>query len=305
MRKLPLLAVAGYAYKFLIEDTATILRLSWLPLLLVTIVQYFTMRAFYRALRTALETGSVASLSDTSAIWSIWGSAMPAWQLPGAVAVVIGTSIVAVALHRVILMGDRRPGLLVHFAFGKVEMLFVFLPIIGMAIAISGSMLLIGMIEALLGDKNPALNLVFILVWCALIFCVVRLAMIFPVTVIESRYDFRQAWALTRGNFWRLVGLGIVVFVPSLIVAGMVSYAFAPASGLAQLIETGSSGNQPSGVFDVIESNLVVQSIIGYLWSIVSGALGVAMLSYAYKALNGVGPDEVWTPDNKPRLIGT
>jgi hypothetical protein len=38
-----------------------------------------------------------------------------------------------------------------------------------------------------------------------------------------------------------------------------------------------------------------VQTIFSFVWSIVGGALGVAVLSYSYKALRGLHPDDVWT----------
>jgi len=46
-----------------------------------------------------------------------------------------------------------------------------------------------------------------------------------PLTVVEGRYDFASAWALTRGNFWRLVGLWLVVAIPMIVVALVVAYA--------------------------------------------------------------------------------
>src|SRR5262245_57166124 len=119
--KVPVFETAGHAYRFLLNEAGTILRLSWFPLLVVTIVQYLAARAQFAAMRSAIETGGFKALSGLTT-WH--------WQLPSAIATFLGTAVVAVALHRVILFGQREPGRLIHLAFGKVELLFAALPVI-------------------------------------------------------------------------------------------------------------------------------------------------------------------------------
>ena len=41
------------------------------------------------------------------------------------------TTIVAVALHRIILLGERKPGQFIYLAFGKAELIFILLPVVG------------------------------------------------------------------------------------------------------------------------------------------------------------------------------
>ena len=98
------------------------------------------------------------------------------------------------------------------------------------------------------------------------------------------------------------MGLGLVVFLPLIPIASFVGHYFRPADEFMPAIQY--SGGWPSSAFDLTESRMLVQSIFGYLWSIVICALGTGMLGHAYEALNGVDPDEVRTLDAGSRLGG-
>lgn len=278
LHKVPVFETAGHAYRFLLHEAGTILRLSWFPLVVVTIVQYLAVRAQFAAMRAAIETGGFKALSGLTT-WH--------WQLLSAVATIFGTAVVAVALHRVILFGQREPGRLIHLAFGKVELLFAALPIIMLVPVSLLSLLVFGTASA--PAMIPLMLVVMAALWGTVLFVFVRLSVIFPITVIEGRYQFGQAWHLTQGNFWRLVALWIVVFLP-LSLVGIVITAIA-----APLRPTGTS---PMAMLDLIESRLPLQMVLSLVWSLVGGALGVAALSYSYKALIGRHPDDIWTPES-------
>jgi hypothetical protein len=277
MRKLPVFATAGRAYGFLLREFATILRLAWFPTLVVVIVQYFATRALYAAMRSMIEAGNIAGASALATV--------SPWQIVSVVALLLGTAIVAVALHRVILFGDRRPGRFIHLAVGKVELLFALLPI-AFYLATAG-IFLSGALVASLSAAPTFVALLGVSAVVAFFFLAIRLLLIFPVTVVERRYDFSQTWALTRGNFWRILGLWIVVFVPILIVLAVVQFLIGgnvlPAS-------------TPMEVFDRIEALLIPTLVMTFVSIIVQGALGVGVLSYSYKALSGLAPDEVVSP---------
>jgi len=259
--------------------------LSWFPLLIVTIVQYLAVRAQFAAMRSAIETGGLKALSGITT-WH--------WQLLSGLATILGAAIVAVALHRVILFGQREPGRLIHLAFGKIELLFAVLPIILLVPVLLVSVLVL--VLAVLGGGVAALMVVWymmMVLWGVIIFIFVRLSVMFPMLVIEGRYQFRQAWHLTEGNFWRLVALWLVVFVPVLVIATVAAAVIA-----AIVVPVRPTGTSPMAMLEVIESRLPLQMILSFVWSLVGGALGVAALSYSYKALIGRHPDDIWTPES-------
>ncbi len=283
LHKLSVFATANFAYAFLLREAGTILRLSWLPFLLVTIIQYFAMRAQLDAIRSTLEGGDIQALLTVSPPWRS--------QILAAVAMILGIAIVAVALHRIILFGDRQPECFVYLAFGKIEALFALLPIV-LILAMGLGFLGLSAIAVATSQVPIFFFLVWLCVWVASAVLIVRLALIFPVTVVEGRYDFGQAWALTRGNFWRILALWIVVFIPVLIIAGVL-FAVIGFSTVASRVDV---RDQTSMLIELMESLLFVQTIIGYVWLVIGSALGVAVLSYSYKALSGRQPDDFLTP---------
>jgi hypothetical protein len=284
VHKLPVFATAGLAYQFLLREAGTILRLSWFVLLIVTIIQYFAMRAQFAGMRSAFESGKINPLTMFSPTWQ--------WQIVNFGVAILGSAIVAVALHRVILLGDRKPGRFLYVALGKVELLFALLPIILVGPFVVAWTLIFGLFfEQVQKGGGGVLVFPLLLLWAGGIFVMVRLTPLFPITVFEGRYNFSQAWSLTRGNFWRIVGLWIVVLVPFVIVVAIIGSLTSPFGALG----AGAPKNI-ADIFERFESMLLLQSVLGFVWSIVGGALGVAVLSYSYKALSGLHPDAVWTP---------
>jgi hypothetical protein len=274
LHKLPVFATAGRAYGFLVRELGTILRLSWLVIVLVLIVQYFAARGYYAALRQALEARDMAAFAS--------GTTGYPWQIANLLATMAGSAIVAVALHRVILFGDRRPGQYIHLAFGKVEFLFALLPLIfyaGMA-----GLVFLGMLGIAMSSTPAFMALLITSMGVAFVLLAVRLTPIFPVTVVERRYDLPQTLELTRGNFWRILAAWIVVLGPAWI-----------ALAVAQFAMVGTM--EPTlDALARFEAFLIPGLVLSFVTLIVFGALGVGLLSYSYKALSGLPPDAVVSP---------
>ena len=284
LHQLPVFETAGRAYQFLLRDAGTILRLSWLPMLVVTVVQYFALRAHIGAMRAALEAGNAKALAGLAPLWG--------WHFANSVVALVGGAIVAVALHRVILLGDRHPGRFAHLAFGRVEALFALLPLILLVPTILVTFV-VALLAAATMPRSFASLFVVLLVWSGFIFVMIRFQPIFPLTVLERRYNFAEAWSLTRGNFWRLLALWVVVLIPVALVASIFSLLTSPLGGQEQ----GAAKNVAT-VLEQAESMVMVQTIFSFVWSIVGGALVVGVLSYSYKALSGRHPDDVWIPES-------
>ena len=281
MHKLPVFATAREAYAFLWRERGAILRLSWFPLLLVTVVAFFAVRARVESYREVFSAGDVARAAAAASSATSYSF----WDLTNDLAQVAGTAIVAVALHRVILFNDRQPGIFINFNFGKVEGLFILLPVLFGA----GIVLFATAIGALFEGMGPgALGFAVFCFLAPTLFLIVRYVLVFPIAVVERRYNFRAAWALSRGNFWRLVGLWAVVAFPVLLVFLLMQGALFSGVSLNP-----GSGADMSAAIDRFESVLMQTLVLSFPASIVFGALGVGVLSYSYKALTGRRPDEV------------
>jgi hypothetical protein len=249
-RKLPVRDTATEAYKFVWRERGTIVRLSWFPLLVAALA------AFYAEHTVAVIAAKILAIA-TSAV-------------------------VAVALHRLILFGDHRPKAWLNLHFGKVEALFALLPFLFYATIVLLDSLGVPLEWHLKG--GPAL--VMIGVMSIVIFFLARFCLIFPIAVVERRFDFGQAWALSHGNVWRMVGVWILVSIPLLMAFGIVQsllltmLKFTPAAMTAQQFD----------------GSLLEAVVLTYPTSIVFGALCVGILSYTYKALAGFGSDAVLRP---------
>ena len=229
MRKLPVFATFGNALKFAIVNYFTVFRLTWLPL-----ATYFAaMLALGYAMHNPLFAEMVQAekpdprfmlrhLDDFAFIYAT----MMVLQ-------VIVFSAVAVSIHKVILFGDRKPGNYFVFAFGGTELLFVlmvvfsfllFAGIMGAIIAPIIYMISNGDVASFFAKfedwPNNAPELLrtgglgwvmfgYFVGWLVLIYIGVRLALWPPTIVATRRFALGEAWALTRGNFWRLIGLFI------------------------------------------------------------------------------------------------
>jgi len=279
MRQLPAIEVVKQSYRFLSSELATVIRLAWFPLLIVSAVQYFVERQSLEGMIVAMQSGDVfAALSQ------------PRWPaLVATLLALLGGAIVAVAIHRVILFGDRKEGTFIYFAFGKVEALFALLPIIVgvIAVILFGSAFVAGFTP----DEGPNLVVLGVAVAAALIlvFLSVRFAMLWPIVVVEERYDFGQAWEMSRNNFWRLFGAFILAVLPFIVVMLVASIAL--QGGMATI-------RTPDEIVPALEhilGLLPIQVAVTYVITILLTGMSVAVLSYAYKALKGYGPDDIVT----------
>jgi len=282
LQKLPLFDVIGNTYRFLFREWWTILRLSWFPLLIVTVVN------FYVGWVTMTRMGAVFQGAPTD----IFSGVSQNVTLSGisALVMMLGTAIVAVALHRVILFGDRKPGQYIYFAFGRVEGLFFLLPLV---VTVAGiALMLLGIVPFALTSAFGLQIYVLPVLLFVSVFLLVRFCLIFPIAVVEQRYDFARAWALSRGNFWRIVGVWFVGFV---LPAFVLQLAIAPLIFVVFGARM-AAGPGPDGIANLLEfqrSLLPIMTAINYVLSIIVGALGVGFLSYSYKALTGHAPDDV------------
>lgn len=258
MHKLPVLDVAGRAYAFLLNEWRTILRLTWFPLLVVGIAQF---------------------LASTIASRPVFAG-FTVWELASLACMLAAGAIVAVALHRTILFGDRKPGVFILLTFGKVEALFAILPAAMFLIYAMGHVLFyMGIAVAMMsGAPASAAALIFMLPFVVAVLVAIRLSLIFPVTVVKGRYDFGAAWRLMRGNFWRAVGVWILALGPLHLIAGSIQPAV--MRSVAPGIWRG-----------------VALALVNYPIAIISSALMVAAVSYSYKALSGQPLDEPIAPE--------
>ena len=203
MPDLPVLATAGEAYRFMWREFPTIVRLSWATLVVVILVQTLIARAVFAEMGALLARGDVVAAAAVGR--------HPGWLGLKSAIEMIGTGMVAVAIHQLILFGARRDGQYVPFAFGRREALFALLGLAFGAVSVLFATVVISPIGRPTAGLAPfAAALAFVVA----MYLSVRLWPILPMIVVEPRLDVAGAWQLTRGRFWSLLALGLVGAIP-------------------------------------------------------------------------------------------
>lgn len=249
-RKLRVFDTFAAIFAFAWRERGAILRLSWFPLLLSSLAWH-------------LATGAGELIAARLVAIAAW-------------------AVVAAALHRLILFGDRAPGTWLNIRFGKVEALFAILP----AAYLVPTVVLpaLGVPTEFHLKGGPAM--IMWVVMAVAIFFLARFSLVFPIAVIERRVNFAQAFALSHANVWRMIGLWLVVTMPALLVADAWQSILL---GLLKFTPAAMTEEQFDG-------SLLELAAVTYPFSILLGALCVGILSFSYKAMAGFAPDAALTP---------
>lgn len=209
MTRIPVLATVSTAYGFLLGEIGTILRLVWAPLLVGAALSYF-----------------LGAPADPSSVPKDAGAALQQQGpqfLIGMVAFVTGI-MATVALMRVVVFGDRQPGLYVYLWLGSAELRLIavtLLLLIAFIAALFGAGLAFALLAVIVAAV-PVLSILLLAAVGALIFVSVwvpvRLSLVSAVVVAENNLGVERSWALTRGNAWRMFLIILLIYLPYAIV---------------------------------------------------------------------------------------
>jgi len=289
------LGTVSRAFGFLIGDIVTIIRLAWAPLLASALLQYYFGGEIMQA---ALQT---TQNSDPTRMMAY----MPQQFLMGLVQFLAGI-IALVVLLRVVIFGDRKPGLFVYLWFGGAEIRIVAVSIL-LLIAIIAGFIGVAIVFGLLGalaSQVPVLGIavgilaivaVFVVLWIVL-----RLTLISPVIVAESGLGVERSWALMKGNALRMFLILLLTFIPLTIVSWLVFVAALggdfPAfpdifSGMAKpgnQAEIQAAINQwQTQLMQAYSKHWLVLNVLGFIYNLVSTALVAGLTGSAYVAASG------------------
>lgn len=234
MNKLPVFRVAGRAIGFTLWNCFTIFRLAWFP-----IVALFAAQIGLSAYVMQIDGETLRGLPNPMSVALVLERIL-AFNVANLVLQTIALAAVAVAIHRVILFGDRRPGQFFNFAFGKTEFLYIVMGVLTALIVLGALAAMItpfvlfmsggdpvGMFKRLVDDPDAAsqaikgalsgggLTVFFIFTFVAyvlIIYLSLRLAVWPPAVVATNRISPSEPWQITRGNVWRLIGAFILTF---------------------------------------------------------------------------------------------
>lgn len=298
MHKIPVLATASRAYGFLIGDLPTIIRLSWAAMVAAAAVQYLYGLPI-------MEAAALDRKPDLSRAAELY----PLNFLIGLVGFLAGI-IVTVALLRVVIFGDRKPGLPLYLWFGAAESRLVLVTIllgIAFVAAAIGAALVIALLAAL-STAIPIMGVVLFVAMIALVFvCVwaaLRLSLIGAVVVAENSLGVERSWAIMKGNALRMFAVLLLTVAPYLILTS-IAYNLAMGADAPVFPQIAVA---PGSSYEVISAAVGAAmevwqrqfaaamvkhweavSIVGLLSTLLGAALQAGAVGSAYRAIVGEG----------------
>ena len=211
--------------------------------------------------------------------------------------------IFAVAWHRLVLLGPQQglPDLQPswrrrHFHFlGYMLLLALIAGLVLLCLGIAAGLLLPqSLVQA---EPDAAPNLLVLAVSLLLLLLVGGLAMRFsfvlPARALDETYGLSESWRQTRGQGLRILTVFLIVqaiiAIPSLIIVTLIG----AGTGVMSLInEVGRGHELEAGILLI---GVLPVLILGFLASYLATALGVTVLSQAFKTCSG------WLPPATPQ----
>lgn len=304
MNKIPVMGTVSRAYGFLLGEIGTIVRLTWAPLLVASAFSYlYGGEAMLAAANAKDDPTAMAAM-------------LPVQLIIGAIAFV-GGIIATVALLRVVVFGDRKPGLFVYLWLGRAELRLIAVSLL-LLVALIAAAVGVGFIFGLLGVLAAAvpvlgilllagvLALIFVAVWVPL-----RLSLIAPVVVAENNLGVERSWALTKGNALQMLLVLLLTMLPFVIVTwiamGLVLGADLPAlpefptmpppeSDPAKAGKAAEAAGEAFrhaietwqlGLYQAMHKHWLEISILGFVGNVVQTALWTGVTGSAYTTLAG------------------
>jgi hypothetical protein len=280
MSSLSVVAIIRDAYLFSIHHLGAVIGLIWVPMLLSTVMGFFTFQRYYNDLIDALATGNAASLGPS--ILMMLGYLVAALLLYAVMLV----SVVQLAL------GTRQGGAVFHFSFGALEwrMFRALAGLVGVGILLMLTVIAIGNpLLTLLGGGHvgeaQAGYLLMLALYGLLLAVAPRFLMLLPaVAAAETAPPLRRCWSLSAGNFWRLLAVLMAVFLPVLLIASVAETLLA---GPAPALNTSSDKMLMLSGLMRARQVLPLMSGLSFLFSPVLIALFCGASVSAWRVLNG------------------
>jgi len=287
--KLKVFALVADGYRAVFGNLGVMVHILWLPVALMGVVNYRFQAQNFQEFNALLQAEN-----DPAAVQAHLNAAFdPMFFIYMLVSWVVMCA-AFVSLHRFVLLGDKPPSL--GFTVRKREwrylgyvvaiMMIAMLAMIGPMIGLT---ILELVIEVVFGTTGGMIGiLVFAALIGLLVFFVttwVRLGFVLPAIALDQdgglRRRFKSAWALAKGNTFRMFAALVVAQLPFMLVFGIWSFQFMQSA--AEMMATGAATPVP---------NMVVTMVVfgGVSW--LSYAVIITMYSLAYRILESASAEQ-------------
>jgi hypothetical protein len=272
MPQMPVVATIRDAYNFTLTHLGSVIGLIWIPMVLLTVMGFFSSQRYYNDTIEALASGNAAQMGSSFLMW-----------LAYLIAALLLQAVMYAAVTQLAL-GMRSGPVWAHFAFGQAEwrMFRSLLAFTGLVIPLFlfGSVVL-NMVVLQAAQAAPAVLLIF---YGLLLAAVARFFVLLPaISATEAGPLLRRAWMLTAGNFWRLLAVLLAIVIPLFILAVLLMVPV--AQRLPPLPVGGSQQVQQLAMLTWVRQALpFLWGLLFLIWPLVIGLFAGASVS-AWRAL--------------------
>lgn len=256
--KLKVFALVADSYRVVFGNLSVMTRILWLPIALLVAMSY----------RFEAQKG-------TAEMQTQWGAFLDPMYLLYLVVYWVVMTGAYVSLHRFVLLGTKQPAL--GFTFEKRELRYL-----GYSIAILTILMLpIGVLVLLESVLPQVLGFVIatlsVAVMIGICIGIVRLGLVMPAISLDQagglQWHFQSAWALAKGNTFRILMAQIVALLPFVLVTWI--WPEQTFSSVAEQTATGTDRE----LYGMITT--VILNVVSWL----STAVFIVLYSIAYRSL--------------------
>ena len=314
MGKIPVLQTIAETYAFAFRRYFPILGVIWLPFLLIMAASYYILLPALTAMVTFLAEVAQHALQNPQTPYlppSIWPMMRGLFLFEFVVLLIF--PVVAVGVTKEALQMRRGPWF-VYLAIGKPELLvlggiFTLIALyFGAVVAMAIAGAIVGIVAGLVmagsagAHGNPAaavamttlvtVHVVIPLFYLVLLYFGIRLSFLMvPVSTAEGRFGVWRSWVLTKGNFWRSLGVVLGTFLPVMIVTYALTYAVF-GSGLFQYmwdaqVRPQAASAELSAQIQMLVSQALFIGIYALVVAPINYGLMFGQSAFAYRAVVG------------------
>lgn len=294
MNKIPVAQTVAEAYRFTFVHLGKVIGLIWLPIVVLTVGAYFVLVPYYDQMAASMENGDIAQQGPMMV-------RMLAFELVG----VVLFAVIAVAVTREILSPLKRPAFL-RFGLGPAEFRVVggFVALLALVMVFTIAVVLVGVVAGVIvnalapGAGQVAATqrvlgvtgLFSLIGGLAMLFVLVRLSfLLVPAAVIEGKIGLERSWKLTKGNFWRILAIGLATMVPVAAVSLAVNIAILGPDFLNPHFElardAAAQGRHMAAQMRLMSQHLPLLMGVGFLLAPFNYGLLLSPAAFAYQAL--------------------
>jgi hypothetical protein len=296
MKKIPVWQTIAEAYRFTFAGLERVIAVIWLPIIILTIGDYFVAGPYLTGMANAMETDD-----GTQVLPLIAG------QVGYGLVQLVLVCIIGVAITREILKPLQRP-LFLRFSLGVTEMrvavgiigLYALLFLTGFICMILGMMLggSLPMPAMAPGQRAMVIAVLIGLLFSPLlIYAFARLAyFIVPSVVMEGGFGLERSWQLAKANVGRIILIALAVAIPVLMVDVVVQVlVLGPDAFKGQMDLFGDKAAQARATAEQMRelaAHLPLLKGLEFLLAPFMYGLTFAAPAFAFKALTAPGQNQ-------------